>query len=186
MANKKRSDQEKHFYIEQIKTTKRIIDEFSNNKDFSPTMLLNSLLSLVVLPFEKAKTNNGDKIFKGKFNELMRRFGIHPVIFLPIKLCEDKLKCGNRTIYAFVNKLRNGIAHQNLKVSVDENRNVWITIYNKYSGRNCRKCTHKSCTDKGLTYSSFGIIDFEIKVSVTQLQKIAIYIADSYLKSIEE
>ena len=38
---------------------------------------------------------------------------------------------------------------------------------------------------KGLQYNRNGIIDFEITVTVEQLQKLALYIADSYLKAIE-
>lgn len=75
MAKSKITDQTKGFYIEQIKTTKKII------KEFSPTMLLNSLLSLVLLPYEKAKAKNGEKIFSGEINNLFKLFGIQPIVF---------------------------------------------------------------------------------------------------------
>ena len=174
------------FFISQIKTTKEIIHTFSNTGAFSPTMLINSLLSLVVLPFESAKKSNGEKIFPGAYKDLENKLGFAPVVFNPIKYCNGKETVySNRTIYSYINKFRNGIAHQNLSVNVDDDKVLYITIYNRYSSPNCKKCKSKSCTKKGLQYNRNGIIDFEIMVTVEQLQKLALYIADSYLKAIE-
>ena len=170
------------FYIAQIETTKKIIKEFSAYKEFSPTMLLNSLLSLVVLPYEKAKKKNGDRIFSGKYEQISKNLGFSPDVFQPIKCCDGKeIKYNNKTIYAYINKLRNGIAHQNLSVNVNENKEVHISIYNQYSGVNCKKCKSKKCEAKGLKKGNGGVVDFQITVSIQQLQKIALYIADSYL-----
>lgn len=172
------------FYISQIKTTKEIINTFSATKEFSPTMLINSLLSLVVLPFEQAKKTNGKKIFPGKYSDLEKKLGFSPLIFQPIKSCNSKKTVYYyKTIYAYINKFRNGIAHQNLSVSVDENKEIRITIFNVYN-KNCQNCKSKNCINKGLSYSPKGIVDFKITVTVKQLQKIALYIADSYLKAI--
>lgn len=174
------------FFIEQIKTTKEIIKRFSNTEEFSPTMLINSLLSLVILPFEKAKKTTRERIFPGTYKELERKLGFNPIIFQPIKSCNGReILYYNKTIYAYINKFRNGIAHQNLKVNVDENRIIFITIYNKFKNVNCNKCKVKQCKNKGLSYSQSGIIDFKITVTVNQLQKLALYIADSYLKAIK-
>lgn len=175
------------FYISQIKTTKAIIERFSETGEFSPTMLINSLLSLVILPFENAKRRDREKVFPGKYKELEKKLGFSPVIFQPISGCRNgEVDYGNRTIYAYINKFRNGIAHQNLSVSVAEDRSIRITIYNKYENKDCKKCTSKKCTHKGLEYSNGGVLDFKITVTVGQLQKLAIYIADSYLKAIGE
>ena len=174
-----------NFFVSQINTTKEIIKQFSNSKEFSPTMLINSLLSLVVLPFEQAKKANGDKIFPGKYKDLEKKLGFSPVIFQPIKCCDGKeIKYHNKTIYSYINKFRNGIAHQNLIVNVNEKREISITIYNKFNCKNCNKCKSKKCTAKGLQYSKSGIVDFKIAVTVNQLQKIALYVADSYLNAI--
>ena len=61
-----------NFYIDQIKTTKQIINRFSNTEEFSPTMLINSLLSLVVLPYESAKIKNGEKIWQNRYGRAAR------------------------------------------------------------------------------------------------------------------
>lgn len=175
-----------NFFIDQIKTTKEIINKFSDTEEFSPTMLINSLLSLVVLPFESAKKANGEKIFPGTYKELEKKLRFNPIIFQPIKKCDgNKTEYANKTIYAYINKFRNGIAHQNLTVSVNEKRVIFITVYNKFKCSNCNKCKSKVCTKKGLQYIRSGIVDFQITVTVKQLQKLALYIADSYLKMIE-
>ena len=183
MENEKKT---KEFFIKQIKTTKEIIKHFSNTNEFSPTMLINSLLSLVILPFESAKKTNGERIFPGTYRELEKKLGFNPVIFQPIKNCDgEKTVYAYKTIYAYINKFRNGIAHQNLSVSVDENRIIYVTVYNMFTGKKCSKCKSKTCVQKGLQYTKGGIIDFKITVTVNQLQKLALYIADSYLKAIE-
>lgn len=179
-------DYSKDFYIEQIQTTKKIIKEFSDSKEFSPTMLINSLLSLVVLPLEKAKKKNGKKVFSGTYKELEKNIGFLPTVFMPIKYCKNEQpEFENKTIYSFIRKFRNGIAHQNLDVSVNENRSVIIKIYNKFSCSNCKKCKSKACKNKGLNLNSNSVVDFEINVTVKQLQKLAEYIANSYLNSIQ-
>ena len=104
---------------------------------------------------------------------------------MPIKNCVDgDVSFNNKTIYAFVNKFRNGIAHQNLEISVDEQRHVNIIITNKFSCKNRNKCKEKRCLEKGVEKHGNSIIDFRISVTVNELQKVALYIADAYLKAI--
>lgn len=183
----KKDNSVQEFYISQIKTTKKIIEQFSNNDEFSPAMLINSLLSLVVLPFEKAKKKDGNKIFPGSYKDLEKKLGFNPEIFQPIKSCKNqgKIDYSNKNIYVYINKFRNGIAHQNLSISVSDERQVYISIWNKFESQSCKKCKYKTCMEKGLKLENGGVVDFKIKVTVTQLQKLSLYIADSYLKAIE-
>lgn len=185
MARKNEQFNQQQFYITQIQTTKEIIKTFSNTNQFSPTMLINSLLSLVLLPFERAKKSNREKIFPGKCDALLKTLSISPIVFAPIKHCEGgKVSYNNKTIYEFIRKFRNGIAHQNLEVNVNEERKIFITISNKYTCKDCSKCKKCSCKDKGLQKMRNSVIDFQICVTVNELQKLALYIADSYLKAI--
>ena len=181
----KNSAIQKKFYISQIETTKRIIKTFSETTEFSPAMLINSLLSLVILPYERAKESGGGRIFPGKYPDLIRKFGISPQIFTPIQSCSNGDVVYNRkTIYTFVNKFRNGIAHQNLEISVDNYKHIYIVISNKFSCKSCRKCKTKKCSLKGLQRRGNTVTDFQIQVTVEELQKIALYIADAYIKAI--
>ena len=173
------------FYINQIRITQKILKEFKNDKYYQ-TMVINSLLSLVILPLEKAKKNDGDKIFPGKYTELQKKLGILPLIFVPIKACENNSpKFENKTIYAFVRKFRNGIAHQNLGVKAFEDMPVQFTFVNKFYCSDCKKCKTKKCKEKGVEKLGDGMVDFKITCTIEQLQKISLYIADSYLKAIE-
>lgn len=183
---KQRIKMNTEFYVLQIKNTKEIIETFSDCKEFSLTMLINSLLSLVILPFEKAKKADGKKTFPGAYKELEKKLGFRPIVFAPIKSCQNgRIKYSNKTIYTYINKFRNGIAHQNLDVYVDENKIIYITVYNVYSLSECKKCQFLACKEKGVEHVRGETIDFKITVTVEQLQELALYIADSYLTAIE-
>lgn len=45
-----------------------------------PTLLLNLLLSMIVLPYEKAKAQGGDRIFSGRYSVFERQMGITPTV----------------------------------------------------------------------------------------------------------
>lgn len=174
------------FYINQIKKTKEILNRFSDMSEFSPTLLLNSLLSLVVLPCEDAKKRDGKRIFPGKYKEIIKKLGITPVTFQPIeKYANGRIIWEKKSVYAFVKKLRNGIAHQNLSVIVDADRVVYIRIINKFSNRSCIEEAKNEYQSKGLQATKTYVVDFELKLTINQLKKVALYIADSYLNAIE-
>lgn len=168
--------------IKQIEETKKLIEKST----ISTTELINSLLSLIILPYEKMKNEKG-KIFRGEYKELAKKIGICPTVFSPIKRCiNGKIEDANKTIYSFVNKLRNGIAHQNLQINVDENKQVQFEIWNCYSCSECKKCKLRKCEEKNYTYKDGKVIDFKIKVTANELKKLALYIANSYLNVIKE
>lgn len=178
--------EEQAFYLAEIKTTQQILADYGLKGTYMPTMLINSLLSMIVLPHEKAKSNNPDRIFSGRYSVFENQMDITPKIFSPIKSCENgKVLYNNRVTSVFINKLRNGIAHQNISVSIVDDYDFEITIKNKYQNRNCNKCKNNTCKEKGLRKENGGVIDFEIKVNVSQLKRLAEYIANSYINAIE-
>ena len=116
-----------------------------------PTLLINSLLSMIVLPHEKAKSKSNDKVFSGRLSVFEQQMGITPTLFVPIKACDNcVVSYNNRTTSIFINKLRNGIAHQNITVAIVDDTDFRITIKNKYQNRNCNKCQNPTCKQKGL------------------------------------
>lgn len=178
-------NEEQAFYLAEIKTTKQILTDLAQNHVYMPTLLINSLLSMIVLPYEKAKSN-GDKIFKDKFSVFETRMGITTTLFHPIKSCEgNKVTYNYKTTKIFINKLRNGIAHQNITVSIIDDKDFNITIKNKYQNKSCNKCINPDCKKTGLKRENGGVIDFEITVNKKQLNKLANYISNSYIKAIE-
>ena len=179
--------EEQAFYLAEIKTTQQMITDLGNKGVYMPTLLINSLLSMIVLPHEKAKTKNKEKVFTEKYSVFEQRMGITPTIFQPIKSCENgKIQYNNKVTSIFINKLRNGIAHQNITVSITDDTDFMITIKNKYRGRDCNKCPNPICKDKGLKRENSGVIDFEITVNVAKLNRLANYIANAYIKAIEQ
>lgn len=188
MAKKQSINQARiDFYIKQIETTKKIVNAYGGVIKYSPTLLLNSLLSLIIIPCEDAKRRDGTKIFPGKYLDLIKKLGITPKIFQPIgSYTQGKgIKWEQRTTYAFIRKLRNGIAHQNIVLSVDANRVVSVIIQNRFTDKDCINKAKEEYQGKGLKVEGGGIVDFEIAFTVKQLERTALYIADAYLKAIK-
>ena len=178
----RKEEQERKQYIKQIEETKKLVEK----NEISTVELTNALLSLVVLPYEKREKGHG-RVFAGRYEELAKKIGICPLIFSPIEQCvKGNVKWRNKNIYSFVNKLRNGIAHQNLQINVDENKQVQFEIWNCFSCSECKKCELRRCEAKNCIYKDGKVIDFKIKVTANELKKLAFYIANSYLNVIKE
>ena len=179
-------DEAKNYLVRQIEISRQIINEYTGNDDYSMTMILNSLLSLIVLPVEQIKKKNKVRFFSGSMNEINNKLGFSPVLFQPIKCCDgQKIKYEKRDIYAYIRKLRNGVAHQNITVNENDNGTTIITFYNYYTCRNCNKCKLLLCKNKGLTRQYSKVVDYKISVSLSQLRRLARYISDSYIMAIE-
>lgn len=179
--------EEQAFYLAEIKTTQQMLVDLQNMGNYSPTLLLNSLLSMIVLPYEKAKNSKYKFLSDDKFVTFEKKLGIPPTLFQPIGSCKDcKVSYNKKTVKVFINKLRNGIAHQNISVSIRGDKDFSITIKNKYQSRDCNKCANPTCKEKGLIRENGGVIDFQITVTVEQLRKLADYIANAYLKAIQQ
>ena len=69
-------------------------------------------------------------------------------------------------------------------IKTDNVYHIYIVISNKFSCKSCRKCKTKKCSLKGLQRRGNTVTDFQIQVTVEELQKIALYIADAYIKAI--
>lgn len=149
--------------IKRIKETKTVLEEANTNDEKYLTILLNSLLSLVILPTEELKRKPRQKVFGSNMSTFLKSTGVVPIKFDPIKDYKDKKVVHyNRTPQKFVEKLRNGIAHQCIKINEFEGKS-YIVIYNVFD-RN-----------------KYKAIDFETKLSVVELKKLALYIANCYL-----
>ena len=177
---------EQAFYLAEIETTQKMLSNLEELQDYQPTLLLNSLLSMIVLPFEKAKSKECEKIFSDDISVLCKSIGVYPTLFKPISKCRhEKVSCYRENVKTFVKKLRNGIAHQNIHIEIFGDRDFKITIRNKFCCDECCKCANRMCEKKGIKKCRDGVIDFEITVTVDQLKKIAEYISNVYLKAIK-
>jgi hypothetical protein len=168
----------KNYKIEFVERTKDLLnDNFSyfENKDKEVTFLLNCLLGLIINVSENEKKSN--IALKGKIDDaflsnLPNKIGFTIKVSGKNELTNDSLteimtKVGhkndlrNYTKLWFVNKLRNGIAHQNIE-GINEN-GKWIGLK--------------------LWNTNNDLIDFEIVFTINELKKLALKIADDYLIS---
>ena len=159
---------EPNFTIKRIKQTKDLLNNLNPNSDEYLTMLLNSLLSLIILPVEEIKRKPREKTFNIRINDFYKIIGVTPIKFDPIKSVDKNgnIIKRNRTTNNFVIKLRNAIAHQNIKVNEIEGK-TYITLFNIFKSNNLKR----------------GIRDFEIKLSLVELRRLSLFIAESYLKN---
>lgn len=162
-----------------IRETREILMDSNSSDSRYFTILLNSLLSLIVLPTEQIKRQKFKKVFPDSFKSFSNTVGITPIIFEPLKKINDDgtVEKENKTVSNFIRKLRNSIAHQNIEFidGVDE---TWISFYNVVTNDKSKVKKYNGACKK----SKNRLIDFEIKVNAKQLKKLALYIAGKYLE----
>ena len=151
-----------NFEIDFIERTKNLVIEY--NGEYKLTNLLNCLIGLIILPNERAQDD-----FPMVWDEEIKDLPIYPDLkilsFEPIQKIDrqsGKITYYPKTLKFFLKKLRNGIAHQNIKPINDGNLFVGVTISNRFQ----------------------GIKDFEIEFRRKELQIFAIFIAEQYLHHI--
>ena len=168
----------KNYKIEFVERTKELLnDNFSDfkDKDKEATFLLNCLLGLIVNVSENEKKSN--LTFKGKIDDtflsnLPDKIGFTIKSRIKNDLSESgtteiKTKVGHKnelkdqTKLWFVNKLRNGIAHQNIEGINEKDKWIGLKLWN----------------------TNNDLIDFEIVFTIEELKNLAIKIADDYLAS---
>ena len=166
---------------QQIENTIEIIDYFRDNQELSYTALLNALLSLVLLPFESAKRRDKGRIWQGKYEDVKKNIGFNEEVFAPIVECRNgKPENLYRNLYSFIRKFRNAVAHQHIQLYVNENELIAVTFFNVFPV-DCSKCSEKSCK---LNKNKDGVEDFRVSFTYDQLHAFALFVANSYLRSI--
>ena len=119
-----------NYIIEQIEKTEYLLNNTKENDEYYLTILLNSLLSLIILPVEDIKRKSRKNVFKTKYEDFLKIIGVAPIIFDPNEYNNGiKTKTHYKTTSNFIHKLRHGIAHQCIEISIFEN-NTFITIFN--------------------------------------------------------
>jgi hypothetical protein len=168
----------KNYKIEFVERTKDLLnDNFSDfkNKNKEVTFLLNCLLGLIVIVSENEKKSN--LTFNGKIDDDFLLNLPEKIGFTIKDSSKNNLTDGNLTQIItkighkndlkkhnkiwFVNKLRNGIAHQNIEGINDNGNWIGLKLWN----------TNNNSTD------------FEIVFTIDELKKLALKIAEDYLLS---
>ncbi|RXK61601.1 hypothetical protein ESA94_00880 [Lacibacter luteus] len=166
----------KNYKIDFVTRTKELLnDNFADfkSKDKEVTFLLNCLLGLIVNVSENEKKSK--LTFNGKIDHAFISLLPDKVGFIIKKRHSEDLtdervekietKIGHKSDlksqdkFWFINKLRNGIAHQNIEGINEANKWVGVKLWNTYNEER----------------------DFEIIFTVDQLKSLALKIADDYL-----
>lgn len=168
----------KHYRIDIIKRTKEILEKNFQNfeeKDREVTFLLNCLLGLIVAISENEKKK--EKVFKGKIDVDFLDLIPDKIGFVERNQADDDLtntdltelnvKVGHKNDLKtksklwLINKIRNGVAHQNIEGINEDKKWIGVRLWN--TNNDSKK-------------------DFEIVFNVEELKKFAIALSDEYLK----
>jgi hypothetical protein len=167
----------KNYKIDFIKRTKEILEENFQNfeeKDREVTFLLNCLLGLIVTISENEKTEK--KVFKDNIDNDFLTMIPNKIGYVKrdrvdddltnVDLTELSVKVGHKKNLKgknklwLINKIRNGIAHQNIEGINENDRWIGVRLWN-----------NTSASKK----------DFEIIFTIEELKNLAIALSDKYL-----
>jgi len=168
-----------NYEIDFIRRTNEILKlyypEFEEKKEREATFLLNCLLGLIVTISENEKRNSKvlnepidddflqlipDKIGFLEKNQISKDFGDKDLTDLSLKV-GHKLNLKGKDVSWFINKIRNGIAHQNIK-GINEN-GKWVGV---------------RLINWNIKYKKN---DFEIIFSIGELKDFALKFSEMYL-----
>jgi len=145
------------FDIELITRTKQLLDTYKGY--YTNTLLMNSLLSLIVLP---QQYNARQRNLSFMNQDLTKIREIDFVLNSPRFLFDPRRH--NNDLKNLMNRIRNGIAHQNIQV-IGKNHE-WATII---------------IEDKDKS----GQVGLHLELTIEELKKLAIYIADEYTAAVQ-
>ena len=168
----------------QIQATYQTVQDLDLNTVEGKALLVNALLSLVVFPCEmlkKERAAGGDsKLLAGSYPAIRDAIGFDEQLFKPIKSVNStEIKRLNRTLYSFMSKLRNAVAHQNIEWAGDgDDAILFRNYFTSWSSSGAQKAL---CEEAGFSYSAEGIEDFRIVMTFDQMKQFANWLALSYL-----
>lgn len=159
----------KAFTLEFLRRTKRNLNNYDN--DFDMTNLINCCLGLIVFPFEFGRNNSKPIILTKKAKDISKEIGFRFVKFRPIQDLRNGIPQlypeRNKTLELLLEKMRNGLAHQNIKPRNNNGFFDEIVVWNVFK--------------RGRQPNVFSEIDVRIIFNQDQLRKFALMITDSYL-----
>ena len=185
-------DATRDFILCQIKETLETNDLLDLSSLTHRILLYNSLISLIVLPVEEIKKSGTAKvknrIYRGSLSALQEKCNFTIELFEPILKFDIKtqhLKFNKKDMYSFMRKLRNAVAHQNVRF-YEENRHTRITFSNVYaSTTQPSEEIKEQLKERGLKLKGESVEDFRISISFEGLKKLGDWIGSEYLRTLE-
>lgn len=165
-----------NYRIDFVARTKEILEQYfdkfeKDNREF--TFLLNCLLGLIVTVTEYEKRRNN--IFRGRIDDSLLELIPERIGFIKeydaaditdVSLTKLQVTIGHKNDLKekdklwFFKKIRNSIAHQNIERINEDRKWIGVRLWNENSSKK----------------------DFEIVFTVEEMKRLAVYLADRYLK----
>ena len=152
----------KKFEDEFVERTKTLLTDYKGPWDVSN--LINCTLGLIILPYENIKRTASKSVWSLELNMIpgLPTFQLH--IFEPIRSKkENKITYYPKTLKVLLQKIRNGLAHQNIEPINQDGRFTAVVIRNYFDDHRIHK-------------------DLEVQFSKEELRCFALFIAEEYLK----
>ncbi|MEZ4658507.1 MAG: HEPN family nuclease [Caldilineaceae bacterium] len=151
-----------------IDFVKRTVHLLAYQDEHDMTNLLNCTLGLVMLPFGRIRDD------RPPWNQMIETIpllqSLHMPLFNPIKGYDkrtDNPIYYPKTVGAFLRRIRNGIAQQEIEPQYHNDKFDGVIIRNRFG-------------------SKLGECDLEVHFSQDQLREFALFIAQSYIEASEE
>lgn len=185
-------DATRDFILFQIKETLETNDLLDLSSLTHRILLYNSLISLIVLPVEEIKKSGTAKeknrVYQGSLSALQEKCNFTIELFEPILKFDNKthrLKFNKKDMYSFMRKLRNAVAHQNVRF-YEESGHTRITFSNVYtSTAQPSEEIKEQIKERGLKLKGKSVEDFRISISFEGLKKLGDWIGSEYLRTLE-
>lgn len=152
----------KRFPIEFVERTRILLQEYDG--PYAVSNLLNCTLGLLILPYEVVKTSPGS-LWKTEISALPDLPAFQLSFFEPIQSIDKTgvKRFYPKTLKVLLQKIRNGLAHQDIEPINERGEFVGVIIRNYFWPPD----THQ---------------DLEVQFSEQELSDFATFIADEYLK----
>ncbi len=154
------------FDIEFIKRTTSVIEEYDGK--FNVTLLVNCLLGLLILPHEYYNKKNYSFLEEDieKIPEIKNIIVPEKLTFNPTKKKNGEIVPDRKSLKILLNKIRNGIAHQNIEAINQDDNWSGVSIWNCYPLKS-------------------NNIDMKIELTSRELKDFALFISNKYIEYVE-
>ena len=156
-------------------------------------LLYNSLVALVVLPVEDLKKSGTEtevnRLYSVSLSSLRKRCSFSLELFEPISHFDKgrgELMFNKKDMYTFMRKLRNAIAHQNVRF-IEEGATGQIVFFNVFplSAKRSTGAEKEQLEKRGLKRIKTGIEDFRIRMTFEEMRDLSSWIGSEYLRVLQ-
>ena len=186
-------DATKGFIICQIKESLETNEVLDLSSLTNRILLYNSLISLIVLPVEEIKKrgtqSEKNRLYQKRLTDLIEACNFSLEVFEPIAGFDKntkRLKFNKKDMYAFMRKLRNSVAHQNVRFYEEDAELARITFFNLYTSPvQPSQDIMNELEKRNLKLKNKAVEDFRVSMSFESMRTLSDWIGSEYLRALE-